>query len=90
MAHEVVAHGEEARWVVAGGARGGDQQCTRRSEVGTHRGEAVEKGRRCRGGPCREEPHTTAPWLSWKKKVRGMANGSYMSDRFLFWSGGEG
>ena len=78
-----------ARRVVAGGARGGGRQRTRRRlEVGAHRGEAVEEGRRRRGGPHGEEPHAAALRPSWRKKGRGMTSGSYVSDQF-FWSGVE-
>jgi len=90
VACKVVAHGEEARRVVAGGARGGGRQRTRRRlEVGAHRGEAVEEGRRRRGGPHGEEPRAAALRPSWRKKGRGMTSGSYVSDQFfLEWSRG--
>ena len=79
------ARGGDAQ-VVAGGARGGGRQRTRRrSEVGAHCGEAVEEGRRCCGGPRREEPRAAAPWPSWGKKGKGegTTSGSYMSDQFF-------
>ena len=53
--------------------------------MGAHRGEAVEEGRRRRGGPHGEEPRAAAPWPSWgkKRKGEGTTSGSYMSDQFF-------
>ena len=93
MACKVVAHGEEARRVVAGGARGGDRQRTRRRlEVGAHRGEAVEEGRRRRGGPQGEVPRAAALRPSWRKKGKeGEGDDEWVlrvKSIFLEWSRG--
>ncbi|KAG2567549.1 hypothetical protein PVAP13_7NG340700 [Panicum virgatum] len=73
-----------------GGAQSGGRRRTgRRLEVGAHRGEAVEEGRRRRGEPHGKEPRAAALRPSWRKKGRGMTSGSYVSDQFfLEWSRG--